>query len=130
MQKSFLVPRTGRAGVAVLAFFASAALGNTIGVTNTNDSGPGSLRNAITSAAPGDTIYFNSKAIRFPATVTLASTLQISQDVTILGPGASLLSVSGGGTVEVLFVHAGIVNISGVTIMDGNAGYASVESNK
>jgi hypothetical protein len=34
----------------------SPVFANTIAVTNTNDSGPGSLRDAIASAASGDTI--------------------------------------------------------------------------
>ena len=35
----------------------------TITVTNTNDSGPGSLRQAIINASPGDTINF-AQALR------------------------------------------------------------------
>ena len=35
------------------------AFGSTITVTNTNDSGPGSLRDVIASAASGDTINFS-----------------------------------------------------------------------
>jgi len=115
------------AGLAILACFsAPAAFGNSLGVTNTNDSGPGSLRNAIASAAPGDTIYFNPKAMRLPATITLASTLYIA-NLTIIGPGASLLFITGGGSLgpEQLtlgsFFVSGVVSISGVTIQNTNA---------
>jgi hypothetical protein len=40
----------------------------TITVTNTNDSGPGSLRDAIANASSGDTINFS---LTYPATITL-----------------------------------------------------------
>jgi predicted outer membrane repeat protein len=107
-------------GLLILAFFAPAAFGNNIGVTNTNDSGPGSLRSAIASAASGDTIYFNPKAIRFPATITLASRLTIIQNVTITGPGASWVLLDGRRSVQVLQINAGAtVSISGVTIQNG-----------
>ncbi|HXP89224.1 MAG TPA: choice-of-anchor Q domain-containing protein [Bryobacteraceae bacterium] len=126
MQKNLLVPRTYNALGAALAILAgcsaSAAFGNTIGVANTNDSGPGSLRSAMASAAAGDTIYFNPKAIQLPATITLTSTLFINQSLTILGPGASLLSISGGHAVGVIYIGpARVVSLSGVTIQNGNA---------
>src|SRR5260370_27514445 len=60
-------------------------------VTNTNDHGLGSLRDAINAAAPGDTIIFN---LPLPATITLTTTeIFIGQNVTIAGPGANLLTV-------------------------------------
>ena len=39
-------------------------------VTNTDDSGPGSLRQTIAAAGPGDTIGF---VLTYPATITLIS---------------------------------------------------------
>jgi hypothetical protein len=108
--------------LAILAFFSASAFGNNIGVTNTNDGGPGSLRNAIASAASGDSIYFNPKAIRFPATITLVSPLIINQKVTINGPGASFVFIDGGHAVQVVRVNAGAtVGIAGVTIQNGSA---------
>ena len=70
-----------RAGVVLLGFGVAAAFGNSVGVTNANDSGPGSLRAAIASAAPGDTIYFNPKTMRYPAAITLTSTLFINKNL-------------------------------------------------
>ena len=56
---------------------------STLTVTNTNDSGVGSLRQAITNAVSGDTIIFN------PAlsgqTITTVTTLVIDKDLTIDG---------------------------------------------
>ena len=74
-------------------------------VTNTNDSGPGSLRQAIlnANANPGlDTIDF---APGLSGTIVLTSgELQITDDVTIDGPGADRLSVSGNNASRVFDV--------------------------
>ena len=70
-----------------LGVWSSNALAATITVTNTNDSGSGSLRDAIASAAAGDTVNFN---LTDPATITLASRLAIGTNLTISGPGAEL----------------------------------------
>ena len=59
-------------------------------VTTVNDDGPGSLRQAIASSAAGDSINF---ALPLPATIALSSTLVITQDLTVLGPGADKLTV-------------------------------------
>jgi hypothetical protein len=66
-------------------------------VSNTNDSGSGSLRFEIGQAAAGDTITFDPALFSGGArTVTLTSgVLNITKDVTIDGPGAKLLTISG-----------------------------------
>ncbi len=50
---------------------------------------------------------------------SLASTLTISASVTIAGPGANLLTISGGNLVQVFNITLGTVNISGLTIANG-----------
>ena len=56
-------------------------------VTNTNDSGAGSLRQALADANDGDTIDFN---LTYPATITLTTgQLVVDNSVTISGPGAN-----------------------------------------
>ena len=65
-------------------------------VSTTADAGAGSLRDAITNSASGDTINF------LPAlngqTITLTSgALTIKHSLTISGPGAGSLTISGGG---------------------------------
>ena len=86
-------------------------------VTNTNDSGAGSLRAAIASAADGDTIDFASALNG--QTITLTSgVLFISKNLTIDGPGAELLAVSGNNSGRV-FEITSTVTISGVTVRDG-----------
>ncbi len=98
-------------------------------VTTTNDSGPGSLRAVIAAAGSGDTISF-----AVTGTIRLTSgELEIGKDLTIAGPGADALSISGNGASRVFFVNPGApgatsppasgptVNISGLTVLDGNA---------
>ena len=60
-------------------------------VTNTGDSGAGSLRQALADAQDGDTISFS-----LPASSTIVLTsgeLTIAKNVTIIGPGVEVLSV-------------------------------------
>ncbi len=116
-------------GLAVLVLTLSAlpVFGSTITVTNTNDSGPGSLRAAIQNAAAGDTINFS---LTYPATITLSTPLELGNNLTISGPDASLLSISGGNSVVVFVTSANFSGffprgptISGVTIEHGSSNY-------
>src|SRR5258705_5191092 len=64
-----------------------------IPVTNTNDSGAGSLRQALADASDGDTINFNAAVT---GTINLASgPLFVNYSITISGPGANNLAVNG-----------------------------------
>src|SRR5215472_795831 len=88
----------------------------TILVTNTNDSGSGSLRNALTIANDGDTI----DATGVSGTILLTSgELQINHNVTINGPGAGNLAVNGNAASRVFENFASNVTISGFTITNG-----------
>src|SRR3954468_2816788 len=65
----------------------------TITVTNGNDSGSGSLRQALADANDGDTIQFD--AALNGQTITLTSgELVVADSITISGPGPTLLAVS------------------------------------
>jgi hypothetical protein len=66
---------------------------NVITVTNTNDSGPGSLRQALADANDGDTINFDP-ALNGQTILLTTAELAIAKNVTISGPGANLLAVS------------------------------------
>jgi hypothetical protein len=95
-------------------------LANTIMVTSTSDSAAGSLRAAIASAGPNDTITFELPS--YPATITVASPLSFGPSVTITGPGASNLTISGADGVGVFVVNEGaIVTISGLTVAHGSS---------
>jgi len=90
----------------------------TITVTSTADSGTGSLRDAIAAASSGDTINVSVTGI-----ITLTGgMLTIDKSLTISGPGASDLAVSGNKAVQVFVVNSGAtVAISGLTIENGAA---------
>src|SRR3954447_16590991 len=83
----------------------------TLIVTTTNDSGPGSLRQAIADAVPGDVITFN---LPDHSTITLASELVVTKNLTINGPGAAHLTISGNNAVRVLQVNGGTLILDGV----------------
>jgi hypothetical protein len=87
---------------------AIAAQATTIIVSNTNDSGPGSLRQALANANNGDTINF-----AVTGTISLYSgELVIGKNVTIAGPGANRLSIDGGqelGSPTPEAAHMGLV---------------------
>ncbi|MCB0040603.1 MAG: hypothetical protein KDE23_13035 [Caldilinea sp.] len=72
-------------------------------ITSTDDSGPGTLRQAIADAAPGDVIVFDASLVG--ATITLTSgELLIDKDLTIDGGAAYWITLSGGYTVRVIHV--------------------------
>lgn len=102
-----------------MAASVSPAWADTLTVTNRDDSGPGSLRYAINHAAPsGDTITFASNVT---GTITLTSgTLEIYKNITIQGPGADQLAISGNNSDTVFYIDSGkTVRISGLTITRG-----------
>lgn len=76
-----------------------------------------SLREAIEDAASGDEIRFG-----VTGTITLTATLQISKGLTITGPGASQMKVSGDDAYRVFNFGPGVTaTLSGLTIADGAA---------
>jgi len=93
---------------------------STLTVTNLHDSGAGSLRAAITAASNGTTIDF-AKGLH--GTITLISgDLPIANSVTIDGPGANLLTISGNDSSRIFDVSgSATVDISGLTLSDGLA---------
>ncbi len=110
-----------------------AAIGATLTVTNTGDSGSGSLRQALIDAADGDTINFE---LQLPAVIDLTTgPLSIDKDVEILGSGANLLTIQTDPAKEPLHVidipTGHTVSISGATITNGFAdpGFAGGVSN-
>ena len=62
---------------------ASFLSGATLTVTNTNDSGPGSLPQALIDAADGDIIDFD---LSLPAVISLTDNFIIDKDIQIVGP--------------------------------------------
>jgi hypothetical protein len=89
-----------------------------ITVTNANDNGPGSLREALGIANDGDTINFS-----VTGTITLTTgELMVNSNVSISGPGAPDLALSGNAVSRVFRIASGrSVTITGLTITNGNA---------
>ncbi|MEM6801280.1 MAG: choice-of-anchor Q domain-containing protein, partial [Bacteroidota bacterium] len=96
-------------------FFSQATV---VTVNNTNDAGPGSLREAL-STGTADTITF---ALTYPARIELSTLLIVNRDMAIIGPGSDLLSIAPDNTntnelIELRFGHE--IYISGLSFVDG-----------
>ncbi|GJM15414.1 MAG: CSLREA domain-containing protein [Thermodesulfobacteriota bacterium] len=93
-------------------------------VTNTNDAGAGSLRQAITDVNTGGEIVFNLPGPG-PHTILITDTLDIDKSLTITGPGQNFLTINGaGGAFRGIQVADGLdtsskVVISGITLDGG-----------
>ena len=100
-----------------------------LNVTNTQDAGADSLRAAVAMAAPGDTIHFNIptsdtgyNASANIFTITLASgEIVIAKDLTIAGPSAANVAISGNHTSRIFNITAGTVAISNLSLVNGTA---------
>lgn len=101
---------------ALLALASAEPAGAAITVANQSDSGPGSLRQAIAEAPPGETIVVP------PGDYTLTSEpLKITKSVTIAGHGSADTTIRAGGAFGVLAITGPLdATISGVTIRDGD----------
>lgn len=97
----------------------------TLTVTNTNDSGAGSLRQAIADAANGDTIDFSLPGC--PCTINVTSALVIAKNITIAGPGAAQLAINGSNLADpsnprIFFITGGsVAAIDGLTVTRATA---------
>ena len=86
-------------------------------VTNLNDAGAGSLRDAIAVTPSGGTVDFQAG---LTGTILLSTgELAITKDLIIAGPGADVITVSGNHASRVFNIGGAFtVAISGLTIAD------------
>jgi hypothetical protein len=96
---------------------------STLTVTSSLDSnvfpGDGTLRGEIAVAQSGDTIVF-APSLDYQTLTLGGDQLEIYKNLTIQGPGAALLAISGGWHSRVFQVDAGVnVTISGLTVEEG-----------
>jgi len=120
----FTPPTNLRLFACALGLFCSAASGlhaATLTVTTTNDSGPGSLRDALASATDGDTI----DASGVSGTILLTNgELAVTNSVNIVGPGQNLLAIDANHASRVLYTGSNTtVSVSRLTIANGYASY-------
>ncbi|MDQ3982368.1 MAG: hypothetical protein M3271_06765 [Actinomycetota bacterium] len=105
---------------AALFVAAPPARAATFTVTTTDDAGPGSLRQAVLDAngSPGaDTIDFTVNG-----TITLGSgQITVTDELTIDGPSAATVTISGNDTGRVLQVNGVPLHLDDVTIANGAA---------
>ncbi len=92
-------------------------------VTNTNDSGLGSLRNALLI---GGDVTFDLDALGTgPITIELSSELEITRFTSLNGPGASELILDAGGRSRILSISEPngdiSVELSGLTMKNGDS---------
>ncbi|MDF1519776.1 MAG: choice-of-anchor Q domain-containing protein [Brevefilum sp.] len=83
-----------------------------------------SLREAVHYAISGDSIDFEGLLSELPGTIVLSGEqIRINKDLTIIGPGADQLAISGNDVSRVISVSGYeipvIASISGLTIKDG-----------
>ena len=114
---AWLLPVLGLMGLATAVLppltTTHAAPANTITVTSLNNSGTGSLRQAIANVAPGGTINFSVSG-----TILLTSELLINKNLTINGGGA--ITISGNNTTRVFNITAGHVTFDSLNIINGS----------
>jgi hypothetical protein len=117
------------AGFLPIAPPAASVRASSLVVSNTNDSGAGSLRQALldANAAPGaDMVTFNLNGCPCTIILTTGALPVITGELAITGPGASLLTISGNDTTRIFAVGAGaIVQLDGLGIAHGIEGLAS-----
>lgn len=95
-------------------------------VTNTNNSGAGSLRQVVADVPSGETIQFESPLFDTAQTISLSTGhISFGKNLTISGNGANILTVqntaAASATSRVFNIEAGFsVNLSGMTISGGN----------
>jgi hypothetical protein len=98
---------------------------STLTVTNNLDGPAGSVRAEVAAAQPGDTIVFAPSLDG--QTITLAGQLEINKNLTIQGPGAGLLAISGNDAAFGALVNSRLfqvdanvrVTLTGLTLEDG-----------
>ena len=87
-------------------------------VTNSNNIGAGSLRDAIMSACDGDTILFEPAVTD---TIRLDSQITITHDIVVSGAGSKTIVISGQNSTRLFYVPPStLFTVSHITLFGGN----------
>jgi len=89
---------------------------NDVGDDETDCSQTCTLRGAISVAGPGDEIFFDASV---SGEITINTTLEIDKDLFITGPGANVLTISGGNKVRIFTIQGAQVKITGLSLNNG-----------
>jgi hypothetical protein len=119
---------TGRALALVLASgLVAAAPASATVVTNTADSGAGSLRQAVIDTPPGGAVTFDASVT---GTITFTTgAVPIAKNLTIDGPGARVLSLSGNNASRIFEISgSAVVTINRLTLTNGQSPNAASEA--
>ncbi len=94
--------------------------GMSVAVTNCNDSGPGSLRDALARAVSGDTVDLRS--LDCSKIILTSGAIEVLQsDISLVGPGRYRLTIDGNRTSAVLrHFGGGWLRIRGLSIANGH----------
>ncbi len=104
--KKFVSPSFSSLSIKIFVFlccFSSGIQAATITVTNTSDSGSGSLRQAILDANAGDNITFATSA---DGTIVLSTELVVDKNLVFQGNGTDKTVISGNGVTRVFTISA------------------------
>lgn len=114
----------------LMLFSGKVAQGATQTVTNTNDSGAGSLRQAIATATTGDRIHFDSSLSG--QTLTVLTRLPLTKNLTIDGTALeTALTIDGNHATQLFAVHEGTTaTITGFTLANANANFGGAIYNQ
>ena len=127
MRKTVPVAFSSVGLILLVVLLGSPARGATRTVDNTSDNGGSactatpndcSFRGAVAGAVNGDVINFDPSLNG--STITLLSLVSTNRSLTITGPGANLLTISGGGTTSIFEAITASLNMSGLTLANGN----------
>lgn len=102
-----------------LILASSSAFAVTRTVTSSGNSGAGSLRATVGASADGDVIVFDSSI----SSISLGSQIEITTTLTITGPAADELTISGGNSARIFYVNASgkTVNLNRIRIANGRS---------
>lgn len=117
------------AATAGLALAASPASAATFTVTNLNDAGAGSLRQAIldANAAPTDDVIEFAPGLTGTISLTTGD-MTITDELSLIGPGSASVTIDAANNSQIFYIydqtHVGALNvtISGLTLTRGTSG--------